>query len=197
MTGGVLRRGFASTFLAAFLFTCTGCSALMKWGYVTPSEGKKWAKSDNIISRNRPPAFAYKCEAITIEALPEIIYDYTYSVGPLFLPIFPIFNAGGDDKLHEEFSLLMRLYPKEMAKTKVVSSKNISFNIRTNADTFKPVDVMAYENSSKYLFVKAKFRFDLNNTSSFTLNVDSLLDGCTIAPLQFQKIYKTTWEAFP
>ncbi len=197
MTGGVLRRGFVATLLAAFLFTCTGCSALMKWGYVTPREGEKWAKSDNIISRNRPPAFAYQCEAITIEALPEIIYDYTYSVGPLFLPIFPIFNAGGNDKVHDEFSIWLWLYPKEVVNTKVVSSKNISFNIRTNTDTFKPIDVMAYENSSKYLFVKAKFRFDLNNISSFTLNVDSLLDGCTIAPLQFQKIYKTTWEAFP
>lgn len=177
MTGGVFRRVFLATSLAALLLTSTGCSAVMKWGYLAPSDGEKWAKSDNIISRNRPPAFAYRCESITIEALPEIIYDYTYSVGPLFLPIFPIFNAGGNDKIHDEFSIWLWLYPKETVKTKVVSSKNISFNIRTNTDTFKPIDVTTFENSSKYRFVKAKFRFDLNNISSFTLNFDSLLDG--------------------
>ncbi|WP_136516279.1 hypothetical protein [Geomonas edaphica] len=197
MSEGMLRRGFAVTFLAAFLFTCTGCSALMKWGYLAPSEGDKWAKSNSSASRNRPPAYTYPCEAITVEALSEVIYDYTYSVGPLFLPIFPIFNLGGNDKLREEFSIWLWLYPKETAKTKVLSSKNISLNIRTNTDIFKPIDVMTYENSSKYLFVKAKFRFDLNDISGFTLNFDTLLDGCTIAPLQFQKIFKTTWEAFP
>ncbi|TSK08493.1 MAG: hypothetical protein FPO08_04060 [Geobacter sp.] len=197
MTGGMLRNSFAFTFLAVFLLTGTGCSALMKWGYLAPSDGEKWTKSNSSASRNRPPAYTYKCEAITVEALSEVIYDYTYSVGPLFLPIFPVFNVGGNDKVHEEFSIWLWLYPKETAKTRIVSSNNISLNIRTNTGTFKPIDVMTYENSSKYLFVKAKFRFDLKNIDGFALNFDSLLDGCTIAPLQFQKIFKTTWEAFP
>ncbi len=197
MGDGMLRKSIGAMFLGIFLLTCSGCSALMKWGYLAPSDGEKWTKSSSSASRNRPPAYTYKCETITVEALSEIIYDYTYSVGPLFLPVFPVFNVGGNDKVHEEFSIWLWLYPKETAKTKVLSSKNISLNIRTNTDTFKPIDVMTYENSSKYLFVRAKFRFDLNNIDGFTLNFDNLLDGCTIAPLQFQKIFKTTWEAFP
>ncbi|WP_129127007.1 hypothetical protein [Geomonas oryzae] len=197
MGDGMLRKSIGAMFLAIFLFTCTGCSALMKWGYLAPSDGDKWTKSNSSASRNTPPAYAYKCEAVTVEALSEIIYDYTYSVGPLFLPIFPIFNLGGNDKLHEGFSIWLWLYPKETAKAKVLGAKDISLNIRTNTGTFKPIDVTTDEKGSKYLFVRARFRFDLNNIDGFTLNFDSLLDGCRIAPLQYRKIFKTTWEAFP
>jgi hypothetical protein len=104
MTGSKhFRKIFVVTVLVTSLLITTGCSALMKWGYVAPADGDNWTQNNNSDFRNIPTTFIYKCDKITIEAVPEVIYDYTYSAGPAFLPIIPFFNIGGNDNVKDIF----------------------------------------------------------------------------------------------
>jgi hypothetical protein len=185
------------TALVATLSISTGCSAWMKWGYAAPAGGDKWTENSKSSFRNLPPTFSYQCDAISIEAVPAVIYDYVYSVGPAFLPVIPFFNFGGNDNVKDNFSILLRLSPKEMVKKQLPSGDDINISITANGNTFKPGNIRVYENSSQYVFVNTDIKADLNSMDSFMLNFHKLLDRCTIAPLRFEKMYKTRLEAFP
>lgn len=170
----------------------------MKWGYVQPVEGTSWNQNQNSEFRNLPPTYLYTCGDITIEAVPAIIYDYTYSVGPWMFPVIPVFNIGGNSDLREEFSILLRLSPREIVKQSfALHARKTEISITAGGNTIQPSAVRVNENRSNFVFVNAMFKTDLHNIDSFLLNFDNSFPGCPASPLRFEKVFKVRLESLP